>query len=327
VLAVGLMLLTACDATVPDRRAQVEQLTDQLRVMPGVVAARNSYVNSPAQGLVDFQIDVDLADTVTADQLAAIASHYLDNLRGVDYSGYTSEFDAHQGPNLFSLVSGDRRVDNGDQIIQEARDWVSVRNVFRDAILTFHATITHAGAEVPITDRGYPSAAIIELPDPADYRAVGATAARLGEGYPGLIAGDWTLQASKRHPAVIQTSRRMPTTAELAVWDKLNADQSIAHLVQMTVNGATTGPLWLSEKTITRDVGVAVQLAGLHLPAAAVLPAPVLYTASDKLQAHLDLRGQATAPVAVTIGGCTRRTYKPAPDERALINAYETCKH
>jgi hypothetical protein len=28
----------------------------------------------------------------------------------------------------------------------------------------------------------------------------------------------------------------------------------------------------------------------------------------------------------VTIGGCTARTYPPAPGEQALIDKYETCR-
>lgn len=37
--------------------------------------------------------------------------------------------------------------------------------------------------------------------------------------------------------------------------------------------------------------------------------------------------GQATGPVAITIGGCTPRTYRPDPAEQALIATYQTCPH
>jgi hypothetical protein len=67
-------------------------------------------------------------------------------------------------------------------------------------------------------------------------------------------------------------------------------------------------------------------LARQHLPIVATLPPPVLYTASDQAQGHVNYWGQVTAPVAVTVDGCTARSYPPAPGEQALINIYERCR-
>jgi hypothetical protein len=58
----------------------------------------------------------------------------------------------------------------------------------------------------------------------------------------------------------------------------------------------------------------------------ATLPAPLFYTATDQLQAHRNYSGRATAPVAITTGGCTPRDYRPDPTEQSLINIYETCR-
>jgi hypothetical protein len=87
--------------------------------------------------------------------------------------------------------------------------------------------------------------------------------------------------------------------------------------------------VWISEKTTqSRDVAVALRLARRHLPIAATLPGPVLYTASDQISGHIGDRGDARGPVSVTIGGCTKHdplVYLPIPEEQSLINTYEDC--
>jgi hypothetical protein len=73
---------------------------------------------------------------------------------------------------------------------------------------------------------------------------------------------------------------------------------------------------------------VALELAKRHLPIAATLPAPVLYSASDQISGHIGDQGFARGPVSVTIGGCTKRdplVYRPIRAEQDLINRYETC--
>jgi hypothetical protein len=327
VRAIVVVLLAACDAKAPDRRQQVDQLTEQIRSMPGVVAARNTLVNSRAQGLVFFRVDVEVADEVTGDQLAAVTSRYLDNLRDVNYAGYQTGFDASRGWNVFSVDAGDGAVNNRDQIIQQARDWPAIRREFAGATIRFGATITHpGGAPVPGGDGRHPSAGTIELPDAADYTAVAAAVTTLATKFPDLSGGDWTVAAGKQYGAGdIRTSRRLPHADEIDVWNKLNSDQSAPHVVAMTINGAVTGPVWVSEKTRSRDIDVAVQLAQQHLPIVAALPAPVLYTANDRLRGHLSDRGKATGSLAITVGGCTQRTYQPTAAEQALIGTYEKC--
>jgi hypothetical protein len=115
----------------------------------------------------------------------------------------------------------------------------------------------------------------------------------------------------------------------LAVFTRLNADQTIPHIDRLRINSPIAAPVWFAEQTTqSRDVTVALQLARAHLPVAAGLPAPVLYTASDELSGHIGGRGFARGPVAVTIGGCTPHdplVYLPIPEERQLIKRYETC--
>ena len=139
--------------------------------------------------------------------------------------------------------------------------------------------------------------------------------------------GTWTIRAGTAHPADITTTRRLPNPDEISVWNMLNADQTIAHVDAMTINAAATAPVWISEKTQTHDIAVALQLARQHLPVAARLPTLVFYTSTDQIQAHRNYYGQATGPVAITIGGCTPRTYRPDPAEQALIATYQTCPH
>ena len=113
------------------------------------------------------------------------------------------------------------------------------------------------------------------------------------------------------------------------MWTRLNADQSIPHIDRLRINGPDTPPVWISEKTTqSRDVAVALRLARRHLPIAATLPGPVLYTASDQISGHIGDRGDARGPVSVTIGGCTKHdplVYLPIPEEQSLINTYEDC--
>jgi hypothetical protein len=127
------------------------------------------------------------------------------------------------------------------------------------------------------------------------------------------------------------TSRRLPTAAELDVWNRLNADQSIPHIDRVRINGPVTPSVWIPEETTqSRDVAMALALARRHLPIAATLPAPVLYTASDQISGHIGGQGYARGPVSVTIGGCTSHdplVYEPIPEEQALINTYKMCAH
>jgi hypothetical protein len=184
-------------------------------------------------------------------------------------------------------------------------------------------------AKLPIQEYGHSNTATLTLNGGADYTAVAATVRSLSTGFPDLTAIDWTISAGKDHPAQIATSRRLPTAAEIGVWTRLNADQSIPHIDRLRINGPDTPPVWISEKTTqSRDVAVALRLARRHLPIAATLPGPVLYTASDQISGHIGDRGDARGPVSVTIGGCTKHdplVYLPIPEEQSLINTYEDC--
>ncbi len=320
-------ILAACNANPPDRRAEVDALTQQIRGMPGVVGAGSSTADNSAEARVYIELDVDVADNITGDQLAAITSRYLDNLRSVDYRGYQTEFDVRSGGDVFAIDNNDRAITNGDQITQQARDWVAIRREFPGSTVRLHATVSHGTDPRVDRDGGHPSGGTINLPDNADYTAVAATSTTLAAKFAELGSGDWTISAGKQHPADINTAKRFPTPQELDVFNKLNADQSIPHVDALTINGPTTGPLWVSEQTVSSDAGVALQLARQHLPIVATLPPPVRYTAGDQIQGHINYYGQATAPVAITIGGCTPRKYQPPPDEQALINTFEKCRH
>ena len=326
-LVVVALSLIGCAEVAPGRRTQADELTNQIRSMPGVLSASNDVIDTVAMGNVHFWLSVEVAEDVTADQVAAITSRYLDGLRSVDYSDYQTELDVHRGENLFAVDSGRYPVDNVDQVVSEAGDWVALRREFPSATVTLRATITHpTNVAMTEADRGHPTLGSIEFPDPADYTAVTAAVTTLGARFPQLAGGTWTIDASKAHPAEITTSQRLPTPAELGVWSSLNADQAIPHVDALTINAQHPPAVWMSEQTISHDPAVAVQLAANHLPIVAGLPRPVLYTATDQLQARRDFYGRSTAPVAVSIGGCTVRTYPPDPNEQRFVDLYENCR-
>jgi hypothetical protein len=329
--ALLIALVTACQTGPPDRRADAQSFTNQLRAMPGVVAASADVADSLAQGMVYASVGVDVADDLSADQLAAVTARWLQEIRTRKYTGYRVELDVRRGWNVFVVDSGRLPVTNGDQIVHQSRDWVALRRELPGATVRFQATITHPGGQMPIQEYGHSNSATVTLNGGADYTTVAATANRLAGKFPELAGLDWTINAGKAHPAQIATSRRFPTAAELDVWNRLNADQSIPHIDRLRINGPVTPPIWISEETTqSRDVAVALQLAQRHLPVAATLEAPVLYTSSDQISGHIGGQGLARGPVAVTIGGCTNHdplVYEPIPAERALINTYETCSH
>lgn len=318
--------LAGCDVHPPDRRQQANQLTERVRALPAVVSATNDLADSFSQGLVYLELHVEVADDVTGDQLAAIASAYLDHLRTEDYSGYRTEFDAQRGASTFTIDGGRAPISNGEQISRQARDWVSLRHAFPGSAITLGATITHPPDKTTGTDQSHPSVGHIRLSDSAAYPEVTAAFSTLAATVPELADGNWTVEAGREHPSQITTSRRWPNDAELSVWRTLNADQAIPHLDAMTVNDALTGPMWVAEKTQSHYSDVALRLAGEHLPIVATLPAPVLYTANDAWSGHLDYAARATQSAAITLGGCTRRTYPPPPAERTLIDSYESCR-
>jgi hypothetical protein len=326
-LLVVALSLVGCSEVAPDRHQQVDQLTDQIRSMPGVRGASSELTDDIPKGYVHFWLSVEVAEDVTRDQVAAITTRYLDELRSVDYSAYQTELDVHLGRNLFAVDSGRLPVDNPPQIISQGRDWVALRHEFPSATVKLRAAITRAGS-VPVVeaDRGHPALGAIEFPDPADYTAVTAAVTTLGARYPQLASGVWTLDASKTHPAEVTSFQRLPSPAELAVWSSLNADQAIPHVDALITNAPQTPPVWISEQTISQDPAVALELATAHLPIVSTLPRPVLYTASDQLQGRRNFNVRTTGPVAVTIGGCTVRTYRPDPNEQRFIDAYENCR-
>ena len=294
-----------------------------------MVAATDDVADSRAQGTVYFSVYVDVPDDLTADQLTAITGRYLRELRTGKYAGYRAELDVRHGWSLFAVDSGRLPIANPDQILQQAGDWVALRREFPGATVRLRATVAHPDGQMPIQEYGHSNAATITLSGGADYRDVAAAARRIADRIPELAGIYWTISAGRDHPAQIVTSRRLPTAAEVDVWNRLNSDQTIPHIDKLMINGPVTPPVWISEETTqSRDVAVALQLARRHLPVAATLPGPVLYSASDQISGHIGGQGYARGPVSVTIGGCTKHdplVYRPIPAEQALINTYETC--
>lgn len=322
--------LTACQVKTPDRSSNVDELTDMIRELPGVLAASSRTVNSTARDLVYFVIRVDTAPGITSAQLSDITSRYLQALATGAFAGYRAELDAGQGWSTFAVDSGNLPITNGPEVVRQAGDWVTLRHEFPTATIRLRATITHPGGQAPIQEWGRSNVAGIRLADPANHSDVSAVFTTLSTKFPQLARLTWTVSAGKQHPADIKTSLRFPSAAELDVWNALNADQAIAHVDKMTINGRVKAPVWLAEEVRSHDPGVAVQLAQRHLPIVTRLPAPLLYTASDQIQGYINGDGRATGPIAITTGGCTARDnalYRPLPAEQALIAQYEICHH
>lgn len=284
--------------------------------MPGVMHADNTFDDDVAHGPAYFEIDVDVADTVTADQVAAVAKVYLDDLQAQDYRGYAAALDVRRGESVFAVNAGTQPVANPDQVLAQARSWVALQQQFTGSTAGLRAAIDTTQ-----------SAVTLQLPDNADYAAVAAAFPKLASAFGDLAAGDVTVSAGRQHPGEIQTSRRLPSPQEIDLWNALNADQSIPHADVFTINGAGTAPLWVSERIAADDVAAALRLAQQHLPIVAAQPVrPIVYTAGNQFRGHIGFHHEATAPVMVTIGGCTARKYRPSPGEQALIDRYENCR-
>ncbi|MGY4711223.1 hypothetical protein ACXDF8_16940 [Mycolicibacterium sp. CBM1] len=329
ILVAAALLLMGCGRGVPDRSAEAAALRIEIGHFPGVVGVSSDIAHNQAQGMVFFRLYADVADDITADQAAAVTARYLHGIDGGRYPGYRVELDLRHGWNVFAVDSGELPITNREQIVSQARAWVALRREFHSATVRLRATIRHPGGRISDREAGHSNLATLQLADPADYRAVDAAARRLVDRFGPLAGLDWVIDAGKDHPAEIATSRRLPSPAELQVFDRLNADQSIPHVDRLRINGPVTPPVWFSEKTAaSHAVETALQLAREHLPIVAALPGPVLYTAGDQLSGHIGGRGFARGPVAVTVGGCTPHdplVYLPIPQERSLIARYEAC--
>lgn len=329
VLLALLVGVTGCQAAVPDRRTEVDRLAHMVGAMPGVQTMTTDYVNDPNSGVALYSIQADVADDLSADQAAAIATRYLHELGTGTYGGYTAELDLRRGWNVFAVDSGEQPIANPDQVVSQARDWVNLRHAFPAATVSLRATITHPSGPPVQQEAGRSNRVSVELADTADAATVADAVSIVAARFTHLAGMDWTVSAGKQ-PTQIMFSRRVPTPAELDVWRQLNADQRIAHVDMMRINGPVTPPVWISEKTTaSHDVSVALQLATRHLPIVAKLTTPLLYSASDQLFGHIGGYGMARGPVAVTIGGCTPRdprVYQPIPAELVLIHQYATCK-
>lgn len=323
-----LLLLCGCDATVPDRRADVERLSRQLESMPGVQAVDIAYANNWAQGTVLFTIHAKAAETVSADQLAAIVGTYLGDLKSGRYRSYHTELDVRRGRSVFAVESSDQPIANARQVIDQARDWITLHDKLIGATVTVRATIRHPSGRLTPREMESSNQADIELPEGAHSVDVANAVDTIAAHFPHLAVLASAVSAALELNQIAFTGR-FPTATELDLWRQLAADQSIPHTDSMRINGPVTPPVWLSETTTgTHDVDVALALATRHLPLAARLPAPVLYTASDQTSGHIGAHGAARGPVAVTIGGCTPRdplVYRPSSSEHALIRRYEAC--
>lgn len=312
VLVAVLCVLTACSAQPPDRRADAEQLSAQIRAMPGVQSTAAEVADRAAEGRVYVWLTVEVDPGATAEQVAAVTDRYLQGLRSVDYSGYQTELVIAAGTSRFTLDAGARPDAADDQIVRQVRDWVVLRRELPGSTVELRAVTPVVGS--------------IVLPEQAGHAAVGAAVTTLAERFPPLSNGAWTLSAGKSRPSMVVTAQRLPTPTELAVWDALDADQRIPHGTALLINAPKTPPVWISQQTLSRDPGAAVELATRQLPTVATLPTPVLYTAGEQLQGHRNYYGQVLRPVAVTVGGCTARNYRPDAAEQALIDRYENCR-
>src|SRR6478752_3605029 len=74
VLVVVALSLIGCAEVAPGPRTQADELTNQIRSMPGVLSASNDVIDTVAMGNVHFWLSVEVAEDVTADQVAAITS-------------------------------------------------------------------------------------------------------------------------------------------------------------------------------------------------------------------------------------------------------------
>lgn len=328
--AVLLVALVGCSdarpGKPPDRQPQLDHLTQQLQHMPGVSSATNKLVNDPDHGQAYFNIEVQLADRVTGDQLAAITGRYLDDLRAVNYAPYKGNFRARRGFDYFTIDSGAHDITNADEINRQAHSWVDMLGDFKGATVYFRPAI--AVGKGSSTDQGdnHPSSGTITIPIDADYSDVADTFATLATKFADLSSGEWKVIAGKSLGGGIETSGRLPNPAEIEVWNRLNGDQFIPHIDVMSIDASGNGPpLWVSEGPQSADPDVAIRLARAHLPIVATLPPPILYTVSDQMERRLDSQGRAVGPVAITIGGCTQRAYRPSPAEQQLIDQYEKC--
>lgn len=329
-LALITTVLSACHATPPDRNAEVASLARLLGEMPGVQAVTHTVTNRPAQGLVGFDIDLETAEGITENQLAAVVTRYLQDLTMVNYTGYHTELTAHRGWNVFAVDGGRLPIGNDQQIISQARDWVALRREFPTATVRLRATVTHPHGGSAIQEWGHADVGSIRLADSTDYTDVAAAVTTMTDRFPALATLTWTVSAGDDHPAEVKSARRYPTMPELDVWSRMNADQTVPHMNKLTINGRVQAPVWLAEQTRSHDPADAIALAHRHLPLVAGLSPPALYTASDQIQGHITGDGRATGPIAITVGGCTARdllVYQPPAAEQALMDKYETCRH
>lgn len=328
-IVTALVPLAGCSAKVPDRRADVDNLSAQLGSMSGVTAVHADYANRWAEGAVMFSIHVDVAASLTADELASIVDTYLRNLSSGRYRYYHTELDVRHGWNVFAVDSSDRPISNVAQILDQARDWIALRAMLPGATVALRSTISHPLAHLTPREIGSSNVADIDLPASAHGVGIATAANTIATHFPYLAMLNWTVSATQAQDRIAFTGR-FPTSAELDLWRQLSSDQTIAHTDSMQINGPVPPPVWLSEATTGTDaVDVALALAARHLPLAASLPAPVLYTASSQLSGHIGGYGVSRGPVAITIGGCTRRdllVYRPTVGEQALIDRYETCR-
>lgn len=311
--ALGGVLISACGGLAlmnaaasdprPDLGRQSTQIEAALERMPGVQHA------STGTGL-SFSAVIVLTQEASAEQAKAVVQTFRDQVAGPEFHSWDIDIQVRRGDTGGSFRAGKGGLDSASERVAR---WLALRATFPGYEVDW---IYHTGYRGKTGDIGVGDISLNLLSE-NDFNAVGEAYGRLAREFPDLSTARWEVKPSERGTGFLQANGRYPNELELSVWNRLNVDQHTPHSVRMTTGSA------IIEQLDSSRPNDAELLAEQHLPIVAELGAPIRYTAARDLSGTFG--ENPTAPLNITIGGCTSRAYPPSPAEQTLAERYEKC--
>lgn len=326
VVAVAVVLLgTGC---APQRTEESQQISTQIRALPGVTETTHDYFNVFTKGQ-RFGLTVSVVPDVTADQLSAIWELFTKRVREVGFSQHdvtltvvapcTTQDTSSSCSKVTSAIDADAK----RQPAPPFADWVRLRqspNVGSADITTaYSGPAPRVTVDVSIKGR--------QPGRPTDYRDITRALHQIAGDFAALSDAAWRVGPVVGAYPALSTEQGFPDISAVALWERLNAvaptsarfTARSAHKDQKDVQYSTARH-YLNTTYAEVPTATEAQLRGIALAQLELLKQfgqPGIY----------ELHGNKTS-VTVWLGGCMGEmppSLRSSAVEAEMRATYETC--
>ncbi|WP_133054147.1 hypothetical protein [Mycobacteroides saopaulense] len=326
VIAVAVLLVgTGC---APQRTDESQQISTEIRALPGVTQTTHDYFNVFTKGQ-RFGVTVTVSPAATADQLAAIWELFTKRVREVGFSQHdvtltvvapcTTPDPSSDCSKVTSAVDADAKHQNRPPFA----DWVRLRQLAHiggvDISTAYSGPAPRVTVDVAVTSS--------QPGRPADHRDITAAFRQIAGDFAALSDAGWHVgPASGAYPA-LSTEQGFPDISAVALWERLNAlaptssrfTSRSAHKDQKDVQYSTARH-YLNTTYAEVPTAAEAQLRGIALQQLELLKQfgqPGIY----------ELHGNKTS-VTVWLGGCMGEmppSQRSSAVEAEMREKFESC--